>query len=93
MSHLEMPDTRQTPNALLDFVNDVLRSCYPPEPRNKVTSMWMIRSLTQVIDMCPTEMMRDLLEKVQEGVSIWISDECDALTQDDYTFDVNAIRY
>lgn len=88
LSHLDMPDARQIPDAVMEFVNDTLRYSYPPEPRNKVTSMWVIRSLTRVIETCPSELAMNLLESVQEGLCTWISDEYQALSQEEYTFDV-----
>jgi hypothetical protein len=88
MSHLDMPDARQIPDAVMEFVNDTLRSSYPPEPRNKVTSMWMIRSLTRVIETCPSELAMNLLETVQDGMCTWISDEYQALNPEEYAFDV-----
>ena len=36
-------------SALLGFVNDSLVSMYPPEPQNKVASMWLIRTTTRVV--------------------------------------------
>jgi hypothetical protein len=88
ISHLDMLDMHQIPNSLLEFLDDVLQSTYPPEPRNKITSMWMIRSLTRLIDTCPAEIVHDLLERLQKGLSIWISDELGILNKEEYTYDV-----
>jgi hypothetical protein len=45
LSHLETPPDAP---ALLGFVNDTLISTYPPEPQNKVASMWLIRTATRI---------------------------------------------
>src|ERR1700722_1637944 len=88
MSRCELPEARQLTGSLLDLVNDALQSSYPPEPRNKVISMWMIRSLTRLIDTCPAEMAQALLEKMQDGLCLWVSDTFRILSQEEYAFDV-----
>jgi hypothetical protein len=45
LSHLETPTDAP---ALLGFANDTLISTYPPEPQNKVASMWLIRTATRI---------------------------------------------
>ncbi|KAG1745909.1 uncharacterized protein EDB91DRAFT_1236218 [Suillus paluster] len=82
LTHLDMADVRQLPSYIFDFVNDTLQSTYPPEPRNKVTSIWMIRSLIRV------ELRLNLLETLQDGISLWISDEFHVFTEDEYTGDL-----
>lgn len=88
LTHLDMADARQLPSYIFDFVNDTLQSTYPPEPRNKVTSIWMIRSLIRVVDACPVELRLNLLETLQEGISLWISDEFHVFNEDEYTGDL-----
>ncbi|KAI0301170.1 hypothetical protein B0F90DRAFT_1817185 [Multifurca ochricompacta] len=66
LSHLEMPSDAP---ALLEFVNDTMVSTYPPEPRNKVASMWLMRTVTKVVDTCPATVLRDVLGTLQEGLS------------------------
>ncbi|KAG1720483.1 hypothetical protein EDB19DRAFT_1917951 [Suillus lakei] len=88
LTHLDMADARQLPSFIFDFVNDTLQSTYPPEPRNKVTSIWMIRSLIRVVDACPAELRLNLLETLQEGISLWISDEFHVFDEDEYTGDL-----
>jgi hypothetical protein len=88
ISHIEMTDARHIPGSVSDFVNEVLRSSYPPEPRNKIMSLWMIRSLTRLIDTCPVAILQSLLEYVQEGLSIWVSDEWQVFSEEEYDRDV-----
>ncbi|OJA17207.1 hypothetical protein AZE42_00199 [Rhizopogon vesiculosus] len=88
LTHLDMADVRQLPSYIFDFVNDTLQSTYPPEPRNKVTSIWMVRSLIRVVDACPVELRLNLLETLQEGISLWISDEFHVFNEDEYTGDM-----
>lgn len=88
LSNLDFSDIRQLPTEVLDFVNDTLLGTYPPEPRNKVTSCWVLRSLTRAIDTCPPELHTGFFEKVQDGLCKWISDECESFTEDEYSFSV-----
>jgi hypothetical protein len=88
LTHLDISDARQMPSELFDFVNDVLHSTYPPEPRNKITSSWLLRSLTRAIDACPVEFALNLLEAVQDGVSLWISDSYRVFTEQEYEDEV-----
>ncbi|KIJ62575.1 hypothetical protein HYDPIDRAFT_176396 [Hydnomerulius pinastri MD-312] len=88
LSQCEMGDARQLPCNVFEFVNDTLLSTYPPEPRNLKPSMWLLASLTRLVDACPVELRLDLLESIQDGISTWLSDEYCAFSQDEYTFDV-----
>ena len=93
MSRFDMAEARQIPTSILDFVSDVLHSSYPPKPDNKVMSLWMIRSLTRLIDTCPLTLVESLLGSVQEGLSIWVSDEWRVFSQDEYSFDVREASF
>lgn len=85
LSHLDAP--LDAP-ALLGFVNDTLVSTYPPEPRNKVVSMWLIRAATRVVDLCPVKKLCEVVGALQEGMSVWVSDQYQVLTAEEYAFDV-----
>lgn len=74
LTRLEMDETRQMPGGLFGFVNDTLLATYPPEPRNKVTSSWLLRSLTRTIDACPYELRKNLFDTIQDGISVWVTD-------------------
>ncbi|KAH9011657.1 hypothetical protein EDB85DRAFT_2281515 [Lactarius pseudohatsudake] len=85
LSHLETPS--EAP-ALLEFVNDTLVSTYPPEPRNKVVSMWLMRTVTRMVETCPVRMLRELLGALQEGLSVWVADQYRVFTTEEYAFDI-----
>jgi hypothetical protein len=85
LSHLDAPSDAP---ALLGFVNDTLASTYPPEPRNKVVSMWLIRAATRVVDTCPVKKLREVIGALQEGLSVWVADQYQVLTAEEYAFDV-----
>jgi hypothetical protein len=87
LSHLETPHDAP---ALLGFVNDTFVSTYPPEPRNKVGSMWLIRAATRVVDTCPVDKLREVVGALQEGLSVWIADQHQVFTEEEYAFDVGA---
>jgi hypothetical protein len=46
---------------LLGFINDTLVSTYPPEPQNKVASMWLMRAATRVVDTCPVKRLCEVI--------------------------------
>lgn len=88
LSHLDMGEVRQAPDALLNYVNNVLIATYPPNPRNTTTSIWLIRSLTRSIDTCPSELLLGLLEILQDSLCTWISDDRESLADGEYSTDV-----
>lgn len=90
LSHLETPPDAP---ALLGFVNDTLVSTYPPEPQNKVASMWLIRTTTRVVEMCPVNKLSEIVGTLQEGLSVWISDQCRVFSVEEYAFDVSFIPF
>jgi len=71
VSHLEMPADTPAPHA---FVNDTLVNLYPPESRNNVASLRLIRAATRVVDTCPIKQLRDVVGALQEGLSVWLAD-------------------
>ncbi len=93
LSQLNIAEARELPCTLLQFVNEALLSSYPPEPRNTVHIMWVVRTLTDVLESCPLEMVMELLELVGEGLAVWVTDECSALPLDDYAYNVSARFY
>ncbi len=88
LGHLEAPS--EAP-ALLEFINDTLVSTYPPEPRNKVVSMWLMRTVTRVVETCPVRVLRELLGALQEGLSVWVADQYRVFTAEEYAFDVSVL--
>lgn len=88
MSHLDMKEIREIPETLMEFVNTTMRLTYPPKLGNQDISRWMIRTLTNVIEQCPTALASRLLELMQEGVCVWVSDERGVWSADDYEYEV-----
>jgi hypothetical protein len=58
---------------LLRFVNDMLMSMHPPKPQNKVTSMWLIRATTRVVDTCSVMRLHEVIGALQEGLCMWVT--------------------
>ncbi|KAJ6508515.1 hypothetical protein C8R45DRAFT_967683 [Mycena sanguinolenta] len=85
---LEKEDLRELPESLFELVNDTLRSSYPPAPRNKQRALWTLRSLQRNIENCPPELLMDMLCSIEDGLSTWLSDEHQALSQEEYDYDV-----
>lgn len=71
-------DTCQLPTDLLDMVNDVLLRSYPPSPREVVKSIWILRTLTNLVSACE-DSAETLFRNIWQGVSVWIADECKAV--------------
>lgn len=88
VSSLDMADVREVPTKLMDFVNDSLVGAYPSSPHDHVACFWLVRSLTRAIETCPAELVSDLLASVQDGMCVWISDEYNVMTEDDYALNV-----
>ncbi len=86
LSYLETPPDAP---AVLGFANDTLVSTYPPEPQNKIASMWLIRTATRVLDTCPVNKLCEVVGSLQEGLSVWIADQYRVFTAEEYTFDVS----
>ncbi|OSC97212.1 hypothetical protein PYCCODRAFT_1481453 [Trametes coccinea BRFM310] len=88
LSQLDFADAREVPMELFEFTSDTLTVAYPPAPRHKVMCMWLIRSLTRVIDACPAELCFSTLQTLSEGVCTWIADEYDDCTAEEYSSDI-----
>jgi hypothetical protein len=90
-THLEIGEARYISGGLFNFANDTLLSTYPPQPRNKITSIWLLCSLTCAIDACPAELALNLFETIQDGLSLWISDLYEVFTDREYEDEVKSM--
>jgi len=88
LSHLDAQEMRNIPQALVDLVSDTMRSDYPPDPKDKPVMRWLARSLMTLVEKCPTEFCLQILQAVQEGVSLWLGDECGAWDEAEMNYDV-----
>ncbi|KAI0754869.1 hypothetical protein C8Q80DRAFT_1141532 [Daedaleopsis nitida] len=88
LSNIEITDARQVPREVFDFTNDTLQTAYPPAPRHKVMCMWLVRTLTRVIDGCPQELSLSMLELLEEGLRTWFTDEYEVFTEEEYSHDI-----
>ncbi|KAJ8080423.1 hypothetical protein PM082_017256 [Marasmius tenuissimus] len=84
LNKCQLSEEEELPHLLVEFVTDTLRSRYPPKPNETCSSLWILRELAKVLDGCPRNLALPLLETLQEGVSLWISDDLDTLTILDY---------
>lgn len=87
--HIEMCGS--LPVTFVELVHDIMVTSYPPHPRFRLISQWLIRSLQTVIDACPPDLLVDMLERMQEGICIWIGDECEIFSTEQYSSDVRKI--
>ncbi|KAI6039330.1 hypothetical protein EDC04DRAFT_1755812 [Pisolithus marmoratus] len=88
LTQFDIGDARQVSSNVFDFVNDTLLSTYPPEPRNLKPCTWLIATLTRIVDACPIDQLVELLQAIQDGVGIWVSDKCGVFAEDEYIYDV-----
>ncbi len=86
-----LEDSSALPISLLDFVHEVLQTTYPPEPRNKIVSLWALRSLQTAVNNCPPKLITRMLEILHDGISLWLNDECDIFSKDEYSRDVRIL--
>lgn len=92
LSHLDISEARRLPEEVFKFVNDTLLRSYPPPTNDLVPSMWLTRSVTRTMDVCPTKVSRSLFETLQHGLAVWIADEFDVISAEDYAFNVRFRR-
>lgn len=90
LSHLDVADARSIPSALCELTNETLMGAYPPAS-NKLSCLWLLRTITRTVDTCPVELLDQLLETLQDGLSLWVSDETRALTPEEYAMDIAAL--
>lgn len=88
LSHLDISDARTIPLSLCELVNDTLVSAYPPPEQNKLPIIWLLRTFTRTLDTCPVELIDQLVESVQDGLCRWVSDDHEALTEEEYGLDI-----
>jgi hypothetical protein len=78
---------------LLAFVNDTLVSTYPPEPQDKVVSMWLLRTVKKIVGTLPPRMLREVVGALQEGLGVWVADQYQVFTMEEYAFDVGGFLF
>lgn len=84
-SKLGAVDPKET--SALKLINRTLISAYSA-PRDTVITSWLIRSLTRIVEESPTSFAPCVLDQVQEGLSLWFSDESSVFSAEEYEFDV-----
>ena len=50
--------------------------------------MWLIRTAMRVMDTRPVEKLCEVVGALQEGLSMWIADQHQVFTAEEYVFDV-----
>ena len=50
--------------------------------------MWLIRTATRVVDTCPVNKLCEVVGSLQEGLGVWIADQYQVFTAEEYAFDV-----
>ena len=88
LAHVDSAE-QEVPEAISALVNDTLVRSYPPDPLNKVESMWLLRTLTKVVEDYPDEHFLALLGVVSEGLCMWVGDACGACSLQEYSYDVS----
>jgi hypothetical protein len=89
---VDMETAREVPERLMRIASDGLVASYTSEIGTVGPSFWVIRTLTNVIGACPKELLVDLLVVLQDGISTWIADESEYMTEKDYNLDVCTLQ-
>lgn len=80
---------RQHPYKLLMLTNDVLVASYPPpDASDKRMLLAVVESLTDVVKITCKELLVELLIRVQNGIRVWVEDEREAFTDEEYNHQV-----
>ncbi|PPQ76516.1 hypothetical protein CVT26_013350 [Gymnopilus dilepis] len=87
-THINADEMSELPSEVLELASTTMRTTYPPEPRNKQIGMWMVRSLMAVIEHCPVELCLRMLQSLEEGLCLWLADECQTWTEDELNYDI-----
>lgn len=81
----EHQQSSQRPLTLLKLANDVLVASYPPSDlEDKRMLLAIIKSLRDIIGVTHKEHLVDFLACVQQGVRVWILDEREVFTEEEY---------
>ncbi|KIY71205.1 hypothetical protein CYLTODRAFT_346440, partial [Cylindrobasidium torrendii FP15055 ss-10] len=84
-------EARSVPTAFADFLNSTLQEMYPPSPSQVRPCLWALRALTDVLSTWPESLAFDLLDRLQEGLCKWLSDESVTLADDSYSSDISTL--
>ena len=71
----------------IKLANQALISAYSAAYDTVITT-WLIRSVTRVLEESPTSLSPYVLDQVQDGLSLWFTDENSVFTTEEYEFDV-----
>lgn len=76
------------PRNFTSLLKTVLETSYPPSNSNKVVSMWLLRSLQSVLSKFTASLAIEILETIQAGLCLWLSDDCAIFTDDEFSNDI-----
>ncbi|PPQ86312.1 hypothetical protein CVT25_005613 [Psilocybe cyanescens] len=91
ISHMDASTWRDLPLQVIELASTTMRATYPPEPRVKSVSMWMVRSLAGLIEHCPKDFCLRLFEVLDEGLCLWLADECGVWSDNELNYDVGSL--
>jgi hypothetical protein len=70
---------------LLTLTNDVLAASYPPpDAGDKPMLLAIVESLTEIVKLACKELLVEFLARVQNGLKVWIEDEKEVFTDEEY---------
>ena len=85
VSKLGVENQKET--SVLKLANQTLISAYLA-PGDTITTTWLIRSVTRIVEESPTSLAPYVLDQIQEGLSLWFADESSVFSMEEYEFDV-----
>ncbi|KAF8636188.1 hypothetical protein AX17_003676 [Amanita inopinata Kibby_2008] len=92
LSRLDLDEIRELPMTLLQLVDNVLRSTYPPLPSVTQYARWLLRTVAQLLDRCVMrEFAVGLVTAVRQSVSVWIQDETEVYNEEEWSYDIEPL--
>ncbi|KAF9553877.1 hypothetical protein CPC08DRAFT_713395 [Agrocybe pediades] len=88
VSHIDAADMRDIPAQVLALIATTLSATYPPEPKDKQFALWMVRSLAGFIEHCPGELCLRVLQTLEDGICMWLSDDAAVFSEHEFNYDI-----
>lgn len=85
ISKLGVENLRES--STLKLANETLTSAYS-STQDTIIATWLIRSVTRVVEGTSASLAQYVLDQIQDGLSLWFTDENSVLSAGEYEFDV-----
>jgi len=90
LGHVDAENLKEVPEEFMSLINDTLHASYPPQSQSNAP-LWLVRSLASFVLECPRTLLVGVLNHMQDGMCVWISDEHEALIPANKYDDVSSL--